>query len=86
MAFEREKTVLPLSIGDISIAIFDPDPVGPGVQSAIVFVQIRMDDGQIRNRQDNLADHVSAATITQLKTLAATLRTKAIAEILTATP
>lgn len=82
MAFGKETSVVALRVGDIQIGLFDPDPTGNGSQKATVDVQVIMSDGRVVVRQFNLVDHVSGATITQLQTLAATLRAKAIAEIL----
>lgn len=82
MAFDRENTVIPVAIEDIEISLFDPNPLGTESQKARVAVQVRMSNGDLLTRHFDLADHVSGATITQLKALVATLRTKAIAEIL----
>lgn len=82
MAFGREPTVVPVKIQDLEISLFDPDPTGTESQKARVAVQVKMSNGDVVTRQFNLVDHVSGATITQLQTLAATLRAKAVAEIL----
>lgn len=82
MAFTKEVAVKPVAIGDITIKLFDPDPTGTMVQTATVHVQVKMDDGSIRQRSVNLADVVNNATITQLQNLAASLRTKANAELI----
>lgn len=81
MAFPRETVATVVGIGDLQIELFDPKP-GSGAQRGIVHVQVIMSDGSIRARSFNLTDHVSPAAITQLQTLAATLRAKAVAEIL----
>lgn len=82
MAFGKQASVVAVDIGDMQIGLFDPKPTSSQAQKATVDVQVIMSDGRIEVRQFNLVDHVSAGTITQLQTLAATLRTKAVAEIL----
>lgn len=82
MAFSREQVTQPQAIGDIVIVIRSPDPTSQEVPSAKAHIQIQMSDGRLRTREVNLVDHLPTATINQLKTLAATIRTKANDEIL----
>lgn len=82
MAFPREQAITGVKIGDIAIELFDPNPEGEEVQKASVSVQVYMSNGAIEVRHYDLAEHFPASTINQLKTLAATIRTKAGAEIL----
>ena len=82
MAFGREIIVQPVSIGDISVELFDPEQNSGQTQSIMAQVQIIMDDGSIRHRRINLSEHLPAQTLTQLQSLMATIRTRANAEIL----
>lgn len=84
MPLTREPNVIPTSIRDLTIELFDPVPGSGETQRATVQVQVVMSDGTIVVRQFKLVDHVPATTITQLIALAASLRTKAKAEILPA--
>lgn len=82
MAFGIEPGITPVSIGAISTELYDPAPGSGESQKATVTVQVVMSNGSVKTRQFNLPDHVAAGTINQLVALAASLRTKANAEIL----
>lgn len=77
MAFVKEPVVTPVSIGAMGIALYDPAPGSGETQRATVAVQVVLSDGSIAAREFNLADHVTAQVITQLRALAADLRTRA---------
>ena len=77
MAFVKEPVVTPVSIGAMEIALYDPAPGSGETQRATVAVQVLLSDGSIAAREFNLADHVTAQVITQLRALAADLRTRA---------
>ena len=76
MAFERHPVVTPVSIGAMEISLYDPAPGSKETQRATVAVQVVLSDGSIVAREFNLADHVTAAVITQLRALATDLRTR----------
>lgn len=80
--FPEEPSITPQRIGDIGVNLYDPDPQAGNVQRARVIVQVIMSNGEVEVKNYNLADHVSAATISQLQGMMATLRTKANTEIL----
>lgn len=89
MAFERQPAITDVSIGDVRVEIFDPDPTESGDplrdnrrQSAVAIIEVRRSDGSARTIRANVADHFSATTINQLKAFAASVRSKAVAEIL----
>ncbi len=82
MAFPLEPTRIPVSIRDISIDLFDPDPLGGEVQAVRYSVQIEFDNGEVVVRTGNLVPQLTPTQITQLQTFLADMRTKAIAEFL----
>lgn len=82
MPLPREKNVTPISIGALSIELYDPTPGGTETQRATVHVQVVMSNGAVVVRDFNLTDHVAGTTVTQLIALAASLRAKANTEIL----
>lgn len=82
MAFPLEPTRVPVSIRDISIDLFDPDPLGGEVQGITYTVQIIFDNGDLVVRTGNLIPQLTPAQITQLQTFLADMRTKAEAEFL----
>jgi hypothetical protein len=82
MAFPLEPTRTPIAIRDISIDLFDPDPLGEGVQAVRYSVQIAFDDGSIVVRVGNLVPQLTPAQTTQLQTFMADMRTKAEMEFL----
>ncbi len=82
MAFPLEPTRIPISIRDISIDLFDPDPLGEEVQGVRYSVQIVFDNGEIGVRTGNLIPQLTPAQITQLQTFMATMRAKAEDEFL----
>ena len=77
MAFVKHAPITPVSIGAMEIALYDPAPGSGETQRATVAVQVVLSDGSIAAREFNLADHVTAQVITQLRALAADLRTRA---------
>lgn len=83
MAFPRVEAITAVDIGDMATELLDPKPGSGEAQKAIVRVQVIMSNGSVEQRAYNLADHVPAATINQLKALAATLRNMALDNILT---
>ncbi len=82
MAFPLEPTRIPTAILDISIDLFDPDPLGEENQGVRYSVQIEFDNGEIAVRAGNLVPQLTPAQITQLQTFLADMRTKAAAEFL----
>ncbi len=82
MAFPLEPTRIPSSIRDISIDLFDPDPLGEEVQGVRYSVQVVFDNGEIGVRTGDLVPQLTAQQITDLQTFLAQMRTKAEAEFL----
>ncbi len=82
MAFPLEPNRIPVSIRDISIPLFDPDPLGEEVQGVEYSVQVVFDNGEIRVRTGDLVPELTAQQITDLQAFMATMRTKAEAEFL----
>lgn len=82
MAFEREPTRIPQAIEDIEARLFDPNPAGSEERGAQYSVQIRFSDGSLRVREGDLVPHLTAAQISALQGFMATLRAKALAELL----
>lgn len=79
MVFTAEPTLIPTSIGGISIELSDD---GVGVQRAMFSLQVVMDDGGSRVRAGNLIPHLTAQQITDLQAFMVAMRAKAVAEIL----
>ncbi len=82
MAFPLEPTRIPTAILDISIDLFDPDPLGSENQGVRYSVQIEFDNGAVAVRTGNLVPQLTPAQITQIQTFVADMRTKAVAEFL----
>lgn len=89
MAFPKQPTVAPESVGHIQVVLFDPSPnqpTGEGLipltQSATAEIHVQMSDGSTRLYRANIAEHFPATTINQLKNFVASVRSKANAEIL----
>lgn len=82
MAFPLEPTRTPVSIRDISIPLFDPDPLGVEVQGIEYSVQVVFDNGEIAVRTGDLVPQLTAMQITDLQIFLAQMRTKAEAEFL----
>lgn len=82
MAFPLEPTRIPVSIRDISIPLFDPDPLGEEIQGIEYSVQIVFDNGEIAVRTGDLVPQLTPTQITELQTFMAEMRTKAEAEFL----
>lgn len=84
MAFGKQSAIVPVEIRDTQVMLFDPDPTGTERQSATVDIQIEMSDGSVVIRQFNIAEHFPAATVNQLIAFVASIRAKAVSEILPA--
>lgn len=84
MAFTKEVVRSPVSIGDISIDLFDPDPNAIEIEQkgATYNVQIRYSDGVIETRSGNLLPHITTAQRNGLQSFMASLRTQAATEFL----
>ncbi len=82
MAFPLEPTRIPVSIRDISIPLFDPDPLGEEVQGVEYSVQVVFDNDEIGVRTGDLVPELTAQQITDLQAFMAAMRTKAEAEFL----
>ena len=90
MAFERQPPVTSAAIGTIRVVLHDPNPAtvgdpsvpGGGVQSATAVIQVIMSDGTSREVRANIPTYFSTTVVNQLKNFAASVRTKANAEIL----
>ena len=72
MAFTPDIQVVPVSIGDISLELFDGED-----KRATFSVQKIMSDGSIQVKTGNAIPHLSAAQISGLQTLMADVRQKA---------
>lgn len=90
MPFPRQATVTPVRIGQIVVTLIDPDvlalhPVdGVQSQSARAEISIVMSDGSIKSETASIPDYFPPATVNQLKAFVASVRAKAIAEIMPA--
>ena len=82
MAFPLEPIRVPVSIRDISIPLFDPDPLGEETQGVRYSVQVIFDNGDIAVRTGDLVPELTPTQITDLQAFMAAMRTKAIAEFL----
>ncbi len=92
MAFPRYPTIVPVAIEGIQVtltdspAVGDPgDPVGgyrPPIQAAHYRVEVRMDNGEVRELQGDLVPYLTQAQIDGLLGFMVDLRLKAEAEIL----
>lgn len=82
MAFPLEPTRIPVSIRDIAIPLFDPDPLGEEIQGVEYEVQVVFDNGEIVVRTGDLVPELTPTQITDLQTFLADMRTKAEAEFL----
>jgi hypothetical protein len=82
MAFTQEPVRTPVAIADISIQLFDPDPTGTETARALYSVQVRYNTGEVRALTGDLVPHLTTQEINSLLAFMATLRTRAIAQIL----
>lgn len=82
MAFPKEAVRTPVSIADISIDLFDPDPTGTEAKAASFTVQVRMSDGSTVVRTGNLLLHITTAQRNSLQNFMTNLRAQAVAESL----
>lgn len=88
MAFAREATVYPVSIGYISVSILAPEPLGSDEVTVRASIQVGMSDNSFRVRKFNLLDHYTIQQINSLGSvdLAEAIRAKAVNEILPESP
>jgi hypothetical protein len=84
MPFLRETPNRPQRIGDIAIVLRSPAPIADEPQPITVtaHISVIMDNGNVRVREIDLGDHLSAQRLTSLRTFMDDIRTKANAEIL----
>lgn len=90
MAFTRQPTKTPASIGNVVVILKDwpqrmSQPGRPAVaagQSVHFSVDVVYSDGTQEEVMGDLAPHLSAAQITQLQQFMAAMRAKAVAELL----
>lgn len=82
MAFSEITTISATAIKDISIQIFDPDPLGSENQAIEYSVQIEFSDGSIQIKKGDLQPHLTGTQITTLVSFMASLRTQAGNEFL----
>ncbi len=82
MAFPLEPTRVPIAIRDISIDLFDPDPLGEENQEVRYSVQVVFDNGDLVVRTGDLVPQLTPSQITQLQAFLADMRTKAEDEFL----
>lgn len=82
MAFDRKQSVTPTAIWSIRMLVSDPEPNDVGEQRVRGEIEVRKSDGSVEVVSVNLAQHLTANQITGLRTLMASLRQKAVAEIL----
>lgn len=82
MAFERKQSITPTAIWGIRMIVSDPEPNDISEQRIRGEIEVRKSDGSVEVVMVNLAEHLSPAQITGLRTLMAAIRTKANAEIL----
>jgi hypothetical protein len=82
MAFSQITSKAPIIIVDISIQLFDPDPLGTESQGLSYSVQVGFDDGSIEVKQGDLTPHLAGGQITALQTFMADLRSQAVSEFL----
>jgi hypothetical protein len=86
MAFTKEPTKTPASIGEIRIELVDT-PAGPlpenvASQGANYRVVIVFSDGSTEVRSGNLVPHLTAGQINSLVSFMNTMRTKAVSEFI----
>ncbi|MCP4989727.1 MAG: hypothetical protein GY928_27825 [Colwellia sp.] len=75
MAFTKEVSRVPTSIGDISIVITDYEA---GTDEVRYSVQIKdVNDAVMINKRGSLVSHLTATEISQLQNIANSVRTKA---------
>lgn len=79
MAFTKETARTPVAIEDIEVRLFT---TATGGQTADFSVQVRFDDGSLVVRTGDLLPHLTQAQSNQLQTFMATLRSKAVSELL----
>lgn len=86
MAFDKQQPVTAQRVGAITVTLFDPDPtLPPGtgqVQQAHAAIDVVLSDGSTKTVHADIAQHFTATVLNQLKAFVASVRTKAIAEIL----
>ncbi len=77
MAFTKESSIVPTSIGDISFTVTDYEDIAL-TDAASYSVQIKDASGNIMSvKGGDLVPHLSATEISQLQSIAASVRTKA---------
>jgi hypothetical protein len=82
MAFDRKQSVIPTAIWGIRMLVDDPEPGDIDEQRIRSEIDVRKSDGSVEVVRVNLAEHLTANQINGLRTLMASIRTKANAEIL----
>ena len=93
MAFPRQRAIMPVSIQGIQVTLTgrpaEGDPASgattgyrPAVQAAHYRVEVRMDNGEVRELIGDLVPYLTPAQITWLLAFLADIRLKAQAEIL----
>ncbi len=82
MTFERQEPVTAVSIGRITTTLNDPAPGSGEAQSARANIEVLMSDGSTRYINANVAEHFSNTVLNQLIAFVASVRNKAVAEIL----
>lgn len=82
MTFSREEAITPVAIAGIEVTLIDPDPTRGELARATFEVRIRLSNGETVLRAGDLATHITPAQRTSLLAFMATLRAKAVAEVL----
>lgn len=82
MAFPKEQAIIPQSIADIEICLFYPDPTGTEIAGARYSIQVKYSDESIQVKTGNLLPYITQQEQTALLNFMATLRERAIAEII----
>lgn len=82
MAFKREVTIAPVSIGAIEVVLISADPLSTEQSGVRYSVQVKMSDGSMVVRTGDLVQHLTQAQQDNLLSFMANLRTKAEAEFL----
>jgi hypothetical protein len=86
MAFDQEPARVPVAIGDISVQMYDPDPLG-GEQVAVTYsVQVVANTGERRVNTGNLLPHLSSQQKQTLSTFMDQLRAQVEAQMLPGSP
>lgn len=80
--FERQAARTPVAIADISVQLYQPEPNTGRQPGASYSVQVRYSNGEINVLEGNLVPYLTQGEIDALLGFMASLRTRAIAEIL----